>query len=145
MALAPDGSRLFVTGMGSAPTANITIAFDTATGARAWTATSFGTPDAVIPAAVSVAAGPSGDVYVTGNQRNPSNHVVFWLVVESYDAATGAVRWVTRFNESQDQLTDTSGQLIGLGSGGTVLVLGRVRDEFELRFEQSSTLLSFPG
>lgn len=146
MALAPDGNRLFVTGIGSDPSdAKTTIALDTATGERAWTATSFGPPDAVIPAAVSVAAGPSGDVYVTGNQRNPSNHFVFWLLVESYDAETGAVRWVTRFNESQAQLADARGELIELGSGGTILVAGQARDQLEVQFGQTSILLSFPG
>jgi WD40 repeat protein len=95
IAVSPDGSLVFVTGSswGGTTTDFLTIAYDRSTGQVVWLRREdWGVEDH----AVAIAVSPDGEtVYVTGNRAPAVNRSV-WVTV-AYAAATGAVRWISRF------------------------------------------------
>lgn len=104
LALAPDGSRAYVTGEGSI--GGVTVAYDAATGAQVWAATDL---DA-FPGAV--AAGPDR-VYVAGDLA--PFHAI------AYDARTGAT--LDRLREST--VEDVTGIGVAVSpDGGRMVVAG---------------------
>jgi hypothetical protein len=94
--VAPDGSRVFVTGARGGGQARdyATAAFDSATGAEQWAAGFDGPPGSRpsddVAGALAVARDGS-HVFVTGTS-SPSDSPGFTTTI-AYDAATGAVRW----------------------------------------------------
>jgi hypothetical protein len=86
-----------------------TRAYDLETGVVRWTTIENGAPHPAVPDRVfAIASSPSGSaVYVTGQSLWPYMEIqpVFriepaLLTTYSYDAATGARRWVARHNET---------------------------------------------
>ena len=72
----------------------LVLAYDLATGAPRWTATWDG-PTASVDQVTALQVAPSGDrVYVTGMSRNPD----YDAVTLAYDGATGAQRWLARYD-----------------------------------------------
>jgi sugar lactone lactonase YvrE len=124
IAVSPDGARLFVTGT-VADENQIdrigTAAYDAATGVRLWAAR-FGSPGPVGSISSAIAASPDGaTVYVTGSTPGRSG----WddYVTVAYGAATGTMRWVSRY-DGPAHFIDTAGDMVLSGDGDVVYVTG---------------------
>jgi DNA-binding beta-propeller fold protein YncE len=100
--LSPDGSLVYVTG-GSVGVGNFdiaTVAYDTATGAEAWTAWYNG-PQSNSDSAYDLEVSPDGSqVFVTGFSWGVGSSLDY--VTIAYDATTGSQLWVGRFNGPQN-------------------------------------------
>jgi hypothetical protein len=99
VAVSPGGRAVFVTGK-SAGTGGffdyVTVAYDAATGARLWVRRYDG-PGHRKDVASAVAVSPGGGtVFVTGTSAGRASGLDYATV--AYDAATGAQRWVSRYN-----------------------------------------------
>jgi WD40 repeat protein len=123
-AVAPDGSTIFVTGSSLGATSNFdyaTIAYDAATGATLW-AKRYNGPGNSYDSAASVAASPDGsEVFVTGFSFGPTSSYDYATI--AYDAATGAVRWTTRYNGPANS-ADVANFIAAGPDGSTVFVTG---------------------
>jgi DNA-binding beta-propeller fold protein YncE len=99
LAVAPDGSRVIVAGYaayaGFAGADYLTVAYDTATGARLWLRRYHGPVRRSADEAVDAAVTPDGsEVVVTGRSFGSPHNVDYATV--AYDTATGGLRWVAR-------------------------------------------------
>jgi hypothetical protein len=99
VAVSPGGRAVFVTGK-SVGTGGFfdyaTVAYDAATGARLWVRRYDG-PGHRKDVASAVAVSPGGGtVFVTGKSAGRASGLDYATV--AYDAATGARRWVSRYN-----------------------------------------------
>ncbi|HEY2443472.1 MAG TPA: PQQ-binding-like beta-propeller repeat protein [Streptosporangiaceae bacterium] len=96
IAASPDGSMVYVTGIsgGSGEAENYeTIAYNAATGAKAWAASY--SAEVSGNDADAVAVSPDGtEVFVTGSSANSSRGIDYATV--AYNAHTGAQLWATR-------------------------------------------------
>jgi WD40 repeat protein len=99
IALAPDGSTVYVTGasLGSSSFDYATIAYDAASGAQRWIARYDGPGEGDDePAAITLS--PDGrTVYVTGESVGSAPGVHDWATI-AYDSTTGARLWVQRLS-----------------------------------------------
>lgn len=125
MAVSPDGSRVFVTGSSDPPgTAGVyaTLAYNAATGAKLWQKTYKG-PSIGAEASHSVAVSPDGStVYVTGNATGTTSNSD--CVTIAYNAATGARRWLARYNGPGNGGGAGGGVVVVSPDGGTIFVTG---------------------
>jgi hypothetical protein len=114
-AISPDGSTLFVTGMGvngTAPSQYQTVAYDAATGSMLWIQR-YARPGAQ---ANSIALSPDGSaVYVAGYANSKAGNAVI-----AYNSATGAALW-TRLS------SNVSASVVASPDGSAVFVAGIVR------------------
>jgi WD40 repeat protein len=95
--VSPDGSTVFVTGMGSEESASYvaTIAYDAATGSKLWVAWHDG-PDSQGEGRALVVSPDGSEVFVTGHGSTAESDID-WITV-GYDAATGAELWMDRYD-----------------------------------------------
>jgi DNA-binding beta-propeller fold protein YncE len=95
VAVAPDGTRVFVTGQGSTSSGYpdyTTLAYSAATGVQLWVASYDGPSSSSSDAARDLVVSPDGArIYVTGTSGRDYATV-------AYDAATGAQFWVSRYD-----------------------------------------------
>jgi DNA-binding beta-propeller fold protein YncE len=122
MAVAPDGSSVFVTGSRATQTSDWsdfgTVAYDTVTGAPLWDARYDG-PAGADDAALDVAASPDGSrVYVTG-LSDGDDFQDRWATV-AYDAHTGAELWVARV-ETAPRFLIYGPQKLGVSHDGSMV------------------------
>jgi DNA-binding beta-propeller fold protein YncE len=129
LAVSPDGATVYVTGSSGSPCTPcvrgardyVTIAYNAATGGRRWLARYndlAGGDD--LPR--SVAVSPDGrTVYVSGASAGKTSGKDYATV--AYDAATGAERWVSRYNGPQNS-NDRANMVIAAPGGRTVYVTG---------------------
>ena len=98
IAIAPNGSRVYVTGTTHADTTGAyeTDAYDTATGARLWTAHLDG-PSQDVPSAIAVSRDGTR-VVVTGYNILPGTG--FDIVTAAYRASSGEQMWSSSYNRS---------------------------------------------
>ena len=98
IALSPDGTRVFVTGFAQARANKyLTIAYDTATGARLW-GSRYTAPSGFGSIAFAVAVSPSGlRLYVTGVSVGSATSESDYATV-AYAADDGAQLWASRYN-----------------------------------------------
>ena len=103
VAVSPDGSRMFVTGRTGITDSEFTgtvsdyatVAYDTASGRRLWSA-SYDGPASGDDVAVAVAvSGDGARVFVTGQSADSGGGEDYATV--AYDAATGSQQWVRRY------------------------------------------------
>jgi len=125
LAVSPDGSRVLVTGESQGSQATMgdyaTVAYDAATGAQLWVSRYNG-PASRADSARSVAVGPhGGTVYVTGASTGIGTHSDYATV--AYNAATGAQRWVSRYNGPRRKYDRAASEAVAPG-GHTVYVTG---------------------
>ncbi len=125
IAISPDGSRVFITGRSHGALTGddyATVAYDAATGAQLW-ASRYTGPRAGDDEATSLAVSPDGStIYVTGHSHGTGSGADYATI--AYDAATGAERWVTRYNAPAGG--DDAGLAIGVApDGSSVFVTGR--------------------
>jgi len=98
------------------------VAYNAATGARRWVSRYVGSGFGA--AGVAVAAGPAGrQVYVTGYARGPSARSSTNFATIAYNAATGARRWVSRYN-GPARRDDVALSIAVSPRGGAVFVTG---------------------
>jgi len=125
-AVSPDGSRVFVTGSSADPQGSLrytTIAYDAATGARRWVARY--SLRHLRAEAASVAVSPDGtQVFVTGSSVGRFGNPQFATV--SYDAATGATRWVARYSTLPGRIAAATAVAVS-PDGSTVYAGGTAR------------------
>ncbi len=125
LAVSPDGSRIFVTGESQGTQATTedyaTVAYDAATGAQLW-ASRYNGPASRADDARSLAVAPhSGTVYVTGTSTGVGTHSDYATV--AYNTATGAQRWVRRYNAPRRKYDRAVSVAVGPG-GHAVYVTG---------------------
>ena len=124
--VAVSGSTVFVTGS-SIGTNGIydyaTVAYNAVTGAQRWAKRYVG-PSSGDGQAYSVAVSPSGGtVFVTGYTDTSSTTAGYDYTTIAYNAATGAQRWLARYNGTANFL-DEAFQVAVAPGGGTVYVTG---------------------
>lgn len=99
LAVSPDGSMVFVTGRSGGRGTNsdyATVAYEASTGMKLWVRRYNG-PGNGTDAAVSIAISPDNSkVFVTGYSRGTTTRYDYTTL--AYDVATGARRWVNRYN-----------------------------------------------
>ena len=124
MAVAPDGSAVFVTGRSpsAAGTADYaTVAYSASTGGRLWASRYVGERGAGGDA-VAVAADPAGKaVFVTGS--SPGRGTGADYVTIAYDAGTGRRLWLRRYNGPAGGNDDPSAIAVS-ADGSDVFVAG---------------------
>jgi outer membrane protein assembly factor BamB len=126
LVLAPDGSRIYVTGEGYRLDSDITtLAFDAASGAQLWRS-SYDRSE-WDDQGLAVAVSPDGKTVFAGGsslEQGAASFVGEWdYATIAYDAATGTERWVSRFDgelRGDDYLTD----LVASPDGQTVYAVG---------------------
>jgi PQQ-like domain len=123
LAVSPGGGTVFVAGT-SRGTSNLdyaTVAYNAATGARRWASRYNGHANGADTAS-SVAVSPGGaTVFVTGRSRGATSNFDYATV--AYNAATGARRWVSRYNGPKN--ADDWAVSVAAGPGGqSVFVTG---------------------
>jgi MYXO-CTERM domain-containing protein len=103
LAVAPDGSRVYVTGFSSGNatgTDYATLAYDAASGTQLWV-TRYNGPADASDEAYAIALSPGGTVvYVTGHSTNVSTSTpkgASYATV-AYDSRLGLQRWEARYN-----------------------------------------------
>src|SRR5215472_602676 len=131
IAISPDGKSLYVTGRSYGAASRYdyaTVAYDAATGAQRWASRYNGRANGNDFASGVVVAPGGRRVYVTGGSQNsttrtanPSSHNDFATV--AYTAATGAQRWVARYNDKYNG-ADEGGSVAITPDGRTVIVAG---------------------
>ena len=128
VAVSPGGGTVFVTGESEGATAlfdYVTIAYDAASGTQLWASRYNGAPGS-LNAAKSLAVSPDGStVYVTGYSglRTGSSLDADYVTI-AYNAATGAQRWLSRYNGRASQ--NDEGRSVAVSPDGrTVYVTGR--------------------
>jgi len=129
MAVSPSGGTVFVTGdsTGTA-TGNdyATVAYSAATGAQRW-AKRYNGPTNGDDEASSLAVSPGGGtVFVTGRSLVKGSNNDYAYATVAYNAATGAQRWVERYNGpgNPGNVADDAYSLAVSPDGGTVFVTG---------------------
>lgn len=118
VAVSPDGSTVFVTGVVGSPAGIgyiVTVAYDAATGALRWTARSTSPVDSLIQ---RVAVSPDGQlVFVTGAVKDAAGNPV--IMTAAYNAATGARVWSREY-------PGTGAEVAVSPDGATVYTTGSV-------------------
>jgi outer membrane protein assembly factor BamB len=124
MAVSPGGGTVFVTGSRDAPNGlpnYATVAYNAATGAQRWV-NSYNGPANRLDRAMSMAVSPNGGtVFVTGTSNGGASGPDYATV--AYSAATGAQRWVQRYNGPANGFDQANAVAVS-PSGGTVFVTG---------------------
>jgi outer membrane protein assembly factor BamB len=122
LAVSPDGAAVFVTGTSQGDYG--TVAYNAATGAQLW-ASRYNGPANRNDYALSVAVSPGGaTVFVTGHSQGGASDFDYATV--AYNAATGARRWVSRYNAPANRGDRASSLAVSPG-GATVFVTGTSR------------------
>jgi WD40 repeat protein len=122
VAASPDGTKVFVTGGSEQVDGYLdftTIAYDAATGTQLWVAAYDGSGHHH-DQAMSIAVSPdAGTVYVTGSSAGPEFDDDFATV--AYDAASGAERWVQRYDAPAHGFDEA--RQIAVSPGGSLVVV----------------------
>jgi DNA-binding beta-propeller fold protein YncE len=129
IAVSPAGDKVFVTGQSPGATSPdyATVAYNTTTGAQLWVKRYDG-PAKSLDSATSVTVSPSGGtVFVTGESTGINSGADYATV--AYNAATGAQRWVKRYN-GRGNSTDLASSVAVSPDGMTVFVTGRTTSVF---------------
>jgi WD40 repeat protein len=122
-AVSPDGSELFVTGYTDDGRGRNygTVAYDAGTGAELWRQ-GYDGPGEDQDTAYATGVTPDGSVvFVTGSSAGKWSGGDFGTV--AYDAATGAVLWIKRYNGPGNDV-DNGEALVVSPDGSTVFVAG---------------------
>lgn len=125
--MSPDGSTVYVTGYGGAGNHRftyraVTIAYDTATGGQTWAVEDNGISTLAGDSKVALGVDPDGStVYIAGDDC--SDYPSCATSTIAYDAATGARRWISRYDGGGRSYT---GDLAVSPDGSGVFITGSV-------------------
>jgi hypothetical protein len=124
VAVSPTGRTVFVTGTSTGAKSSAdyaTIAYAAATGAQRWIRR-YNAPANLWDQASAMSVSPDGrTVFVTGDSTGASSRGDYATI--AYHAATGAIRWVRRYNDPKNK--DDNPFAIAVGPGGrNVFVTG---------------------
>src|SRR6266699_1021560 len=126
VAVSPGGATVFITGSSPGLTSGAdyaTVAYDAATGAQLW-ASRYSGPGNADDHAGSVGVSPGGGtVFVTGGSTRTGAITGDDYVTIAYNAATGARRWLSRYN-GHANLKDFAHSLATGPGGREVFVTG---------------------
>lgn len=128
IAVAPEGDRLYVTGMSTMPESFkrgfATLAFDAASGTTLWTSRYFG-PNRGKDEPAGAVLSPDGDrLFVTGWSPGRTTDEDFATL--SYDASNGERRWVRRYDGPGGGTShDLPDSVVIAPDGGTIFVTGQ--------------------
>ena len=133
LSVGPDGSVVFVTGdrfqgpSGEGGAGDYeTIAYDASTGAQLW-ASRYSGPGRRLDEATALGVSPDGSsVFVTGYSA-PNNGDFSDYATATYDASSGAQRWVSRY-QGPDSSQDLPSALRVSPTGSAVFVTGYSAD-----------------
>jgi hypothetical protein len=123
LGVSPDGSGVFVTGrsLGYTSFDYATVAYDAQSGSQRWVSRYDG-PGNRDDGAASLAVDPDGTgVFVSGSSNGGGNGMDYATV--SYDATSGARRWVSRYDGSASR-QDIARSLAASPDGSVVYVTG---------------------
>jgi DNA-binding beta-propeller fold protein YncE len=124
VAVSPDGGTVFVTGFSHTATSDdnyVTIAYNAATGASRWLRRYNG-PENSVDQSYAVTVSPDGStLYIAGASIGSTG--AWDYAILAYNAATGAQRWVRRYNGPANG-TDQAHAVAVSPDGGTVYVTG---------------------
>jgi WD40 repeat protein len=125
VAVSPGGGRVFVTGSSDRTTSAYefdyeTVAYNATTGERVWTARYNGPGNGVDSAHVVEVSPGGGTVFVAGGSYGTTGSSDYATV--AYSAATGARRWVTRYDGTGNG--DSAFSIAVNPDGSTVYVTG---------------------
>ncbi|MGH2692638.1 MAG: WD40 repeat domain-containing protein [Actinomycetota bacterium] len=125
IAVAPDGSRVYVSGsrrpqVNSPDSRLTTSAFDAATGGLLWTSTYDGSPG--IDNARKLVVSPDGTQIFVAGISGPGANLDYAAI--SYDAATGQEKWVTRYEGIGANLVDSPFDVAVSDDGETLAMTG---------------------
>jgi DNA-binding beta-propeller fold protein YncE len=125
VAMSPDGTKVYVAGSSVGTTSGSdyeTIAYNAATGAAVWGKRYNGTGNAA-DSVTAVAVSPDGTkIYVTGSSAGSTSGSDYATV--AYNATTGALLWVMRYNGPGDDYDEASAVVVS-PNGTKVYVTGR--------------------
>jgi outer membrane protein assembly factor BamB len=131
VAASPDGEEVFVTGWSSGTESAqdyLTVAFDAGTGTVLWTRRYNG-PWNSTDTGTEVAVSPNGStVFVTGSSRGNTSSSDYATI--AYDAHTGTVRWLTRYDGPLSAPLDQVWGMVVVPDGSKVIVTGQSQDWF---------------
>lgn len=124
VAVSPDGSTIYVTGLSTGASSNydyLTVAYNTANGARLW-AKRYNGPGNLYDTANALGVSPDGStVFVTGESWGNGSRWDYATI--AYDGATGMLLWGARYNGAANE--DDSAKSLGVSpDGSTVIVTG---------------------
>ena len=141
IAVSPSGELVHVTGRGQQHASNstyATVTYDAASGMEVWRASFDGT-DHVPSDAQSMALGPDGTVYVTGQSGSFDYGGHPEIATVAYAPLTGVARWVSTYNDPPGGYT--FGVSIAVAPGGShVFVTGRSAEVLDSSEEDFLTL-----
>jgi len=124
IAVSPDGRTVLVTGKswgGRSAYDYATVGYDAATGAQRWVSR-YNAPGNGKDVARALAVSPDGrTVYVTGKSTGRTSNLDYATV--AYKTATGAQRWVSRYNDPGNGSDDARSVAAGPG-GHAIYVTG---------------------
>jgi DNA-binding beta-propeller fold protein YncE len=131
LAVSPDGAKVYVTGDRVAPNGKsnyATVAYNAATGAQLWVNSYNGPANGDdFPRSVVVSS-TGGTVFVTGVSYDKRGYSADYATV-AYNAATGAQRWVHRYDGPYGD-DDQARSMAVSPAGGTVYVTGSGQNNF---------------
>jgi DNA-binding beta-propeller fold protein YncE len=141
VAVGPRGRTVFVTGQSHGATSDYdyaTVAYSAATGARRWVSRYNG-PGNGFDIANAVAVSPGGrSVFVTGASQGTADARSLDYATVAYSAATGAPRWVSRYN-GPFRTFDYATSMAVSPRGGAVFVTG-FSQRSRMRFSDYATV-----
>lgn len=121
LVVSPDGSTVYVTGYSDRD--YVTIAYNSATGAQRWLSSYNGRANGNDQARWITVSPDGHTVYVTGRSQGKASG--YDIATVSYNAATGAQQWVSRYNGPAN-LNDFGTDLAAAPGGRVLYVTGGV-------------------
>jgi hypothetical protein len=128
LSLAPDGSKVYITGRSYRFASNedyLTIGYDVATGARLWVRRYDGPVSHDDQASSVVASSDGSKAFVTGKSwREHNGYNGYDYATVAYDASTGTWLWTTRYNGIGGNFGDVATAVASSPDGATAFVTG---------------------
>ena len=128
VAVSPDGTRVFVTGGTARETSGsdaTTIAYTASTGDRLWARRYIGPTNGGAGGSSLTVSSDGSMVFITGSISSGATDDSNYLTV-AYDAATGARRWVSRYDgpDGGDSNNDYASSIASSPDGSKIFVTG---------------------